>query len=435
MNTFIVLLCLILLSGFFALAEMALASARRAKLNLMVADGHRGAQAALNIKENPSGLLAGTQIGITAAALLMGVYGEPSVSEMLAGFISNFVPMLNPYSQELAFAITIALITAISIILGEIIPKRIAIASPEQVACFCAPSVSIYLKVLSPAIHILSWISNAILDLLPVKSVSSVTTLEDIMAYLDEGSKVGTLAPEESHLLSNVLRLDDKSLLAIMTPIAAVTYIDASASKDRNLKRLSESPHSQLPVCKGDMQHVIGIAESHDILQQAIKGNINFLEIPLTPPVFVPSSLSLIDLLHTFRQQKTTFVLVVNEFGNTEGIVTLDDVIMTLVGDMMPFADSPDEALAVKRSDGSWLLDGLLSIDEMKYKLDIKTLASESAGDFHTVGGYMLFSLGKIPKKSEYFISNGWRFEVVDVDGNRVDQVLAEPDQTEASPS
>lgn len=425
MNTILVLFLLITLSGFFALAEMALASASRAKLAKMAELGHRGAKLALNIKEKPSRLLAGTQTGITAAALLLGIYGESAISASLAGLIPRDLGLISDFSQSISFVITIIIITALSIILGEIVPKRIAIAEPEKVAAFCAPFMAIFLKVLSPAISVLSILSNQILSLLPVKSAPAVTTVEDIMAYLDEGSKAGALAPEESQLLSNVLRLDDRTLPAIMSPIATVTYIDVLASKEHNLKKLCEDPHSQLPVCKGDLQNVIGIAESHDILQLAIKGEVNFVEIPLETPLYVPDTLSLIELLRTLRQQKTTFAFVVNEFGRTEGIVTLDDVMLSLVGDMMPLAGNAEEALAVKREDGSWLLDGLLPIDELKQKLEIKSLDSEETTNYHTVGGFVLFSLGRIPMKSEFFIYGDWKFEVVDVDGNRVDQVLA----------
>lgn len=425
MNTILGLFLLIMLSGFFALAEMALASAGRAKLTKMAELGDRGAKIALRIKDKPSRLLAGTQTGITAAALLMGIYGESAISTSLATSIPDGLGLISDFSQAIAFVITIIGITALSIVLGEIVPKRIAIADPERVAAFCAPFMTVFLKVLSPAISLLSFLSDQILNLLPVKSAPAVTTVEDIMAYLDEGSKAGALAPEESVLLSNVLRLDDRTLPAIMSPIATVTYIDVLASKEHNLKKLCEEPHSQLPVCKGDLQKVIGIVESHDILQLAIKGEVDFLEIPLEAPIYVPDSLSLIELLRTLRQQKTTFSFVVNEFGRTEGIVTLDDVMLSLVGDMMPFADNPEEALAVKRADGSWLLDGLLPIDELKQKLAIQSLDSEESNNYHTVGGFVLFSLGRIPMKSEFFHCGDWKFEVVDVDGNRIDQVLA----------
>ena len=211
----------------------------------------------------------------------------------------------------------------------------------------------------------------------------------------------------------------------MMTPTADVTYLDILAPREKNAQLLKDAPHSQIPVCKGDLQQVIGVSKSHDILQAAIDGEVDFAEIPLVPPLFIPDSLTIIDLLRTLRQHKTTFAFVVNEFGVTEGVVTLNDIMRALVGEMMPLSDTLDDALAVRRPDGSWLLDGLLAIDEMKDKLKIRTLPNEELGNFYTMGGFVIASLGRIPRKSERFSCCGWDFEVVDVDKNRVDQVLA----------
>jgi putative hemolysin len=305
------------------------------------------------------------------------------------------------------------------------VPKRIAIAHPERVAAFCAPFMSVFIRLLLPAVHALSWLSDRILALLPWDYAPAVTSIEDILAFVYEGERSGTIEPEESHLVSNVLRLDERHLASIMSPIAEVDWLNLLAPREDNLRLLRDSPHSQLPVCKGDLQHVIGIAKSHDILQAAIAGDIDFAEIPLTQPLYVPVSLTLIELLRTFRKQRSTIALVVSEFGNTEGIVTVDDLVLSLVGDMMPMADDPEDALAVRRTDGSWLLDGLLAIDDMKHKLEIERVPNEELGNYHTVGGFVLASLGRIPRKTEHFNWSGWDFEVVDIDRNRVDQVLA----------
>jgi putative hemolysin len=425
MNAFWVLVFLILLSSFFALAEMALASARRSRLVLMAEEGNAHATVAISIKDHPSRLLAATQTGITASALLVGIYGESALSESIAGLIDRGVPALSEWSDGISFTVTIIIVTAVTIVLSEIVPKRIAIAHPERVAAFCAPFMSVYIRLLLPAVHVLSWIADRILALLPWDYAPAVTSIEDILAYVDEGTRSGTLEPEESHLLSNVLRLDERHLASIMSPIAEVDWLNLMAPREDNLRVLRESPHSQLPVCKGDLQHVIGIARSHDILQAAIAGEIDLAEIPLTQPLFVPVTLTLIELLRTFRTQRSTIALVVSEFGNTEGIVTVDDLVLSLVGDMMPMADDPEESLAVRRTDGSWLLDGLLSVDDMKDKLDIDNVPNEELGNYHTVGGFVLASLGRIPRKTERFQWLGWDFEVVDVDRNRVDQVLA----------
>ncbi|HEX4843369.1 MAG TPA: hemolysin family protein [Limnobacter sp.] len=427
MNAFWILVLLIAVSGFFSLAEMALASSRRSKLQAMADAGNAKAKVALTIIDSPSRLLAATQTGITAAALLMGIYGESAMSATFSAWIEQHLPAVASMADTLAFWVTIALVTAVSIILGEIVPKRIAIANPEAVAAFCAPVMALFIKVMRPAIALLSKGADLVLKLMPFKAAPAVSSVEDILAFLHESEQAGSLAPEETHLMGNVLRLEDRRLAHVMTPVSDIAYIDLHAPREDNLRLLREAPHSMLPVCKGNLQQIIGVAESHDILQAAMEGDIDFAEIPLDSALYVPASLTLVDLLRTFRQQKKTFAFVVSEFGMTEGIVTIDDVLQSVVGDMMPMLDSPDEALAVKREDGSWLLDGLLAIDEMKLKLGVRDLPQEDLGNFHTVGGFVLASLGRIPKKTEKFTWHDWQFEVVDVDRNRVDQVLATP--------
>ena len=427
MDAFWILVLLIVLSGYFALAEMALASSRRSRLVPLAENGdHRAAQA-LAIKDNPSRLLAATQTGITAAALLSGVFGESALNDTIVGWISRWLPFIVEYQSEIALTVTIIVVTAFSIVFGEIVPKRIAIAHPENVAMLCAPSMTLFIRLMSPLIHGLSRAADLVLHTLPVRAAPAVVSIEDILAYVDEGQRAGEIAPEEGHLLGNIFRLEDWRVVAIMTPAVDVAYHDLLRPHEHNLTVLRESPHSRLPICKGDLQHAVGLVESHDILQAALAGKIDFTDVPLTAPLFVPGSLTLIELLRTFRSQRNNFAFVVNEFGQTEGIVTLDDLLQTMVGDMMPLADDPNEALAVRRADGSWLLDGLIPVDEMKGKLAIPDIPAEDFGNFHTLGGFVLTALGRIPKKGEFFEYAGWRFEVVDVDHNRIDEVLATP--------
>jgi len=427
MDALWILVLLIAISGYFSLAEMALASARRSRLHPLAETGDPRAVLALAIKEHPSRLLAATQTGVTAAALLSGVFGESALQEVFAALVVRWLPFAAAIKEEIALTATIALVTAFSIVFGEIVPKRIAIAHPEKVAMFCAPAMALFIRLISPAIHLLSWAADLVLRALPVRAAPAVISVEDILAYVDEGQRAGEIAPEESHLLGNVFRLEDRRVAAIMTPAADVAYLDLLRPREHNLGVLRESPHAQMPICKGHLQHAIGVVQSHDILQAALAGALDFAETPMTPPRFVPGSLTLIELMRTFHAQRATFAFVVNEFGQTEGIVTLDDLLQTVVGDMMPFSDDPEEALAVRRADGSWLLDGLLPVDDMKEKLGLRDVPDETFGNFHTVGGFVLNSLGRIPKKGESFDYAGWRFEVVDVERNRVDEILASP--------
>ena len=425
MDAFWILLVLIAISSAFSLTEMALASARKARLQLMLEAGESRAAAALAVKEMPSRFLAATQTGITAASLMAGIFGESAMKDALEGAVVAWAPSLAGYAGTLSLALTIAIVTALSIVFGEIVPKRIAIAYPEQVAVRAAPIMQWFIRLLSPAIHFLSWSSDVVLRLLPLRSAPAVTGVEDILAYVDESERAGAIRPEESHLLGNIFRLDDRRVGAVMTPAADVVFLDLQQARDQNLTRLREAPYSRFPICKGGLQNTVGVAESRTLLKAALEGAIDFAETPMIPPLFVPSVLTLIDLLAAFRAQRTTFAFVVNEFGQTEGIVTLDDLLETVVGDMSPTAADPDEALAVRRPDGSWLLDGLLPIDEMKEKLGIRDVPDEALGNYHTVGGFVLALLGHIPRKAERFAWDGWEFEVVDVDRNRVDQVLA----------
>lgn len=425
MQAFWILLLLIAVSAFFALAEMGLASARRGRLEQMALDGNTNAIAALAIKDVPSRFLAATQMGITAAALLSGIYGESALKDLLSALIADWAPWAESARDEIALAATVILVTAVSIVFGEIVPKRIAIAYPEKVAVLCAPAMRLFIRIMSPAIHALSRSADLILRTLPLRSAPAVAGVEDILAYVDEGEKAGAIGPEEGLMLGNVFRLEDRRVAAVMTPAADVVWLNLAASASYNTNLLRECPHSKLPVCKDSLNHIIGVAESYDILKAALDGKLDLAAIPLTPPLFVPGNVSLIDLLRTFRQHKSTFAFVVNEFGQTEGMVTLADLLQTVVGDLLPSSSDEDEALAVCRSDGSWLLDGLLPIDEMKEKLEIRELPDESVGNYHTVGGFVLLSLGHIPRKSERFECAGWFFEVVDVDRNRVDQILA----------
>lgn len=424
MNAFAILVLLILICGFFALAEMALASSRRSRLQLLADAGSPSAAQALRIKAMPSRFIAATQTGLTAASLLAGIFGENALAGHIENFIVESLPLLSAVRSEVAITTTVVVVTAFAIVFGEIVPKRIALAYPERVASLVAPFMGIFIRVLSPAIRLLSWSADMMLRLLPFRSAPDVTSIEDILAAVDEGTRSGAIAPEESHLLGNIFLLEDRHVAAVMTPLKDVAFIDLDRSHNENLHVLRESPHGRYPLCKGSMQQVIGLAESRALLSAALAGELSFDQLPMTPPLYVPASLTLMELLKLFREHSADFALVVNEFGGTEGIVTISDLFQTMAGNMMPGADDPAMALAVQREDGSWLLDGLLPIDELVEKLGLGGI-SDPQGLYHTVGGFVVAHMGKIPKRAEKFRYGGWEFEVVDMDHNRVDEVLA----------
>lgn len=424
MNALAILVLLILICGFFALAEMALASSRRSRLQLLVDAGNQSASRALRIKSMPSRFIAATQTGLTAASLLAGIFGESALSGHVEHFIAAYVPLFDPIRSELAITTTVVVVTAFAIVFGEIVPKRIALAYPEQVASLVAPFMELFIQVLSPAIRFLSWSADMVLKLLPFRSAPEVTGVEDILAAVDEGARTGAIAPEESHLLGNIFLLEDRHVAAVMTPLKDAAFIDLDRSHNENLHVLRERPHGRYPICHGNLQQVVGLAESRTLLRAALSGELSFADLPLASPLYVPLSLTLIELLKTFRARNADFALVVNEFGVTEGLVTIDDLFRTMAGDMMPGADDPAQSLAVQRDDGSWLLDGLLPIDQLQDKLGLIGVGEEAQGLYHTVGGFVVSHMGKIPKRAEKFLYGEWQFEVVDMDHNRVDEVL-----------
>ena len=420
-----ILAFLILTCGFFALAEMALASSRRAKLQQMADTGDSAAGKALQIKSTPSRFIAATQTGLTAASLLAGIFGENALAIHVEHFIEQSMPMLTFAKSEIAITVTITVVTAFAIVFGEIVPKRIALANPEKVASLVAPFMGFFIWAISPAIRLLSWSADMVLKLLPFRSVPEVTSIEDILAVVDEGERAGSIAPEESELLWNVFRLEDRHVAAVMTPLKDVAFIDLNRTHAENLHVLRDLPHGRYPICKGSLQHPVGLTESRALLKAALTGDLQFAELPVAPLLFVPGALTLIELLRTFRLHNADFAFVVNEFGVNEGVVTLADLFQTMAGNMMPGADDPSQALAVQRDDGSWLLDGLLPIDEMKERLVLGEAIDNGHGLYHTVGGFVVAQMGKIPKRAEKFHLGGWEFEVVDMDHNRVDEILA----------
>jgi putative hemolysin len=425
MDSLGILIFLIAVCGFFALTEMSLAASRKSKLRQLAEAGDANAARVLLIKETPSRFLAATQTGLTAASLLAGIFGESALATHFESGIEAWLPAAAAFKAPLALFVTITVVTAFSIVFGEIIPKRIALAYPEKVAQLVAPFMTFFIWALAPVIRLLSWSADLILRLLPLRSVPEVTGVEDILAAVDESQRSGSIGPEESHLLGNVVRLEDRRVAAAMTPARDVAVIDLLRPHEDNLDLLRERPHGRYPVCRGDLHQLLGLAESRALLKAALAGEIDFAGIPIAPPLFVPSALTLIELLRTFRTQRADFAFVVNEFGQTEGVITLGDLLQTVAGDMMPSALDPEQALAVQRSDGSWLLDGLLPLDELREKLEIRELPESAYGSYHTVGGFVIAMMARIPKRAEKFSCAGWEFEVVDMDRNRVDEVLA----------
>lgn len=421
-----ILVGLILGSGLLAMAEMAVGASRNSHLAMLAEHGSSGAAVVLGFRQHPSRLLATTQLGITALAMLSGVYGESLWVPRLEAIIREGLPILEPVAYGLALAVAVAIITFFTLVLGEVIPKRLALSRPEAVAVALAGPVHLLLRLCRPLVWVVSVTSDRILDMFPGRGSAEATAADEIRFLIEAGRKEGALDQTEGEILGNVFRLDNRRVAAIMTPAADIACLDLAMPREANMKTLQERAVSRFLVTKGGLANPLGFVEGRELLRQVLCNgslDLDFGKLSTAAPHYVPSSLSLIGLLEFFKTEQTQIALVVNEFGATEGLVTLSDLMGTVVGDVLSgAAESP---MSVQRTDGSWLLDGLLPIDELKELLRLPNLPEEDLGNYHTVGGFVIYQLGRVPKKAESFEWGGWRFEVMDMEKNRVDEVLA----------
>jgi putative hemolysin len=419
-----ILVALILGCGVLAMAEMAVGASRISHLAMRAEAGSTAAAAVLGFRQHASRLLATTQLGITALAMLSGVYGEALWVPRLEAWLLELAPGLEGAAYGVALGIVVTVITFFSIVFGEVIPKRLALARPEAVAEALAGLITLLIGLAKPLVFFVSRTSDWILGFFPVKGTAEATASDEIRFLIEAGRKQGDIDQTESEILGNVFRLDNRRVAGIMTPAADIACLDLSLPREANMKVLQHRAVSRFLVCKGGTANALGFVESRELLQEVLTGReLDFGKLSPIPPHYVPGTLSLIGLLEFFKEKQTQSALVANEFGVTEGLVTLSDLMGTVVGDVL--SGAVEAPLALQRSDGSWLLDGLLAIDEMKQLLDIKELPEEYLGNYHTVGGFVIVHLGRIPKKTESFEWAGWHFEIMDMEKNRVDEVLA----------
>lgn len=419
-----ILIALVLGCGVLAMAEMAVAACRPAHLAMRAEEGSSAAAAVLVFRQHASRLLATTQLGITALAMLTGVYGESLWVPRLQVLLTGPGLVADDLAYWIALAVVVTVITFFSIVFGEVIPKRLAMAHPEAVAEALAGLIGLLLGLARPLVSVVSKTADAILGLFPIKSSAEATAADEIRFLIEAGRKQGNLDQTEGEILGNVFRLDDRRVAAIMTPTADIACLDLSLSREENMRVLQQRSVSRFLMCKGGIGNALGFIESRELLKEILSGKpLDFGKLSPLPPHYVPGALSLIGLLDFFKDNQTQIALVANEFGATEGLVTLSDLMGTVVGDVL--SGAVEAPLALPRSDGSWLLDGLLAIDEMKQVLGLKTLPEEDLGNYHTVGGFVIVHLGRIPKKTEAFDWEGWHFEIMDMEKNRVDEVLA----------
>lgn len=417
------ILLLIFLNGIFAMSEMAIVSARRVRLQQLAEGGSGGAAKALELAEQPTRFLSTIQVGITSIGILSGALGEDAIAEPLLPYLEQ-IPQLAPYAEELALAVTVVVITYLSLIVGELVPKRLALNFPERIAAWIARPMHGLSLVLLPAVKLLSLSTELVLWLLRIKPKKEPTvTEEEIKILLEQGTEEGVFEEAEQQFMENILRLGDRKVGAIMTPRKDIVCLDLQKPFEENRRRILEHTHWVLPLCNDGLDNIVGFVKTKDLLDRVLQGDRPDLRAIAVNELFVPDSLTLMELLEEFRKSHLHTALVVDEYGEIDGLVALGDVLEAIVGDL-PAGGRADRPDIVRRDDGSWLIDGMVDIDRLKELFDLDELPEERDGRFNTVGGFVMLRLGRVPKASDCFEFQDLRLEVVDMDGNRVDKIL-----------
>ena len=415
---------LIVLNALFAMSEMALTASRKARLQVMVETGDAGALAAMELHDDPTKFLSTVQIGITSIGVLNGIVGDNAFSGPFSVWLQDTVGLHDRAAHVSATAMVVALITVLTIIFGELVPKRLGQMYPESVARLVAQPMNWLSTATRPFVWMLSFCTESTLRLMGIRgSPSRSVTEEEIAASLEEGLDAGVIEAQEHQMVRNVFRLDDRQVGSMMIPRTEIVWLDAAGRPDDVLKIISGDEHSRYPVCRGGLDDVVGVVSAQSLLQQVMGGGALEVTARVQAAVFVPETLSGMELLDQFRASSTQLVFVVDEYGEVQGMITVRDVLEAITGEFTTPSD--DDSWAVRREDGSWLFDGLIPVPELKDRLDLKELPEEDRGRYNTLAGMIMLLLGRLPEITDSVEWEGWRFEVVDLDGKRVDKVLA----------
>ena len=420
----ILLVLLILFNGVLAMSEIAVVSARKARLQKLADDGSPGARSALELSNEPSAFLSTIQVGITTVGILSGAIGENVIADPLSLWLSGF-PLLEPYARAVALTIVVVGLTYFSVVVGELVPKRLGLLAPETIAALVASPMNVLARVAKPIVWLLSSSSTLVLQLIGArKRGDPPVTNDEINVLMGQGAEAGVFHESEQAIVSNVLRLDEQRIGAIMTHRNDIYALDLADPEAEVRLRLAESPYTRIVVCRNGLEHIVGILRTSDLLKVALSGDPLNIEKHLRPPLYVPEGVTTTHLLESFRRDRQQCALIVDEYGELQGIVTLTDVLTSIVGDL-PSADGPEDEEIVARADGSLLVDGSVAIERLKAVADIEDdLPGEEENAYNTLGGLAMYVLGRVPLVADAFEVAGFRFEVVDMDKNRVDKVL-----------
>ncbi len=420
---------LILLNGLFAMSEMAVVSSRKARLQQRANEGDDNARAALDLANAPNDLLSTIQVGITLIGILAGAFGGATIAEELALVLNTLPsPALMPYTEGIALGVVVLVITFFSIIIGELVPKRLALNNPERIAGFVAKPMRLLAVMATPMVRLLGSSTDLVLGILRMRvSTEPPVTEEEIKVLMEQGTRAGMFEEAEQDMIERVFSLGERRINSIMTPRTQVTWLDFDDPQHETLLKMTASVHSRFPVGQGTLDNFLGIVHVKDLMLHSLAGKPMDLQSALHHPLFVPESMHVLKVLELFKKTGTHIGMVVDEYGDIHGLVTLNDVLEAIVGGMPSLAES-EEPLAVQRTDGSWLVDGMMPVDEFRELMDIVgKLPGEESRHYHTLGGFVMTYLGRVPATADLFEWNGMHFEVMDMDGNRVDKILVTP--------
>ncbi len=425
-----IILLLILANGLFAMSEIAIVTARKARLRTRAEGGSIQASAALRLAENPEDFLSTIQIGITLVNIMAGVFGEAAMTSQIEPSIRE-LPLVGKYSQPVSQGLVVLTITYLTLVMGELVPKRIGLAYAESVSMRVAQPMKLLAWISAPLVRLLSISTRLLLSLLRLQPSSEPNvTVEEVQSLMEQGRESGVFEPINEEMVEQVFRLRERRVNDLMTPRPDVVYLDLEDPIDKTRQIIIENRHSRYPVMKGDEDNVVGFVLARDLLAQALSNESLDLTSLMRQVLIVPEGLPVLEVLERFKDDKAQLAIIIDEYGELQGLMTFNDLLEEIVGDVPEVGDPADPA-AVQREDGSWLIDGMFPVDDLKEMFNIKMLPEEDENYYQTIGGFIMIYLGRVPTEGDLFEWDQYRFEVMDMDWRRVDKVLLTPLQTE----
>lgn len=419
----VIVLLLVLANGIFAMAEIAVISSRKARLKQLADEGDSGARTALEMANSPGRFLSTVQVGITLIGIIAGAFGGATIADELAVEMAK-IQFIAPYSDAISVIAVVVAITYLSLVVGELAPKQVALTNPERIAAAIAPAMRTLSNIASPIVKILNHSAGAVVRILGVrKDTEPPVTEEEIRTMIAQGTRVGIFDPLEEELVDRVFRIGDRRIDTLITPRTEIIWLDLDDTPEEIYHKITASRYSQFPVARGSLDNVVGIVSAKDLLAQSLIGGQIDIKAVMRTALFVPEGVLALEVLERFKQNRCQIALILDEYSGLQGLVTANDVLEEIVGSL-PEMDEATEPEAVQREDGSWLVDGMMPTEEFKAIFQIKQLPREGERTYQTLGGFIMTSMERIPSAGDHFKWERYRFEVVDMDRHRVDKVL-----------